>query len=178
MISEDTHPENLKRQHPFSHPQVQMHSLCYSVHIVCHEILMLLGWSRQICYTIRNSYDRFHKFGADEKCVSRLHSMDTWESGQLLTMATKWATHNTKLISDGPFASFESYIQLLRPVLSLATSRFVGIMLEGFRLYPQNMFLKSLPNPNFPKDAVCGWVLLIWTPWGHNNGDHDNDGSF
>lgn len=90
----------------------QMHSLCYSVHIVCHEILMLLGWSRQICYTIRNSYDRFHKFGADEKCVSRLHSMETWESGQLLTVATKWAMHNTKLISDGLFASFESYIHI------------------------------------------------------------------
>lgn len=55
---------------------------------------------------------QIHKFGADEKCVSRLHSMETWESGQLLTVATKWAMHNTKLISDGPFASFESYIHI------------------------------------------------------------------
>lgn len=66
--------------------------------------------------------------------------METWESGQPVTRATKWAKHWIKLDSYSRFASSEFSISIkpLRLFLSLFNSRFARIMLVGFGLHPQN----------------------------------------
>lgn len=107
--------------HNIKQSKYLLYSLCITVLILCREICILPWQSWQFCCLISNSYNSFHKFGAYEKCVSRLHSMETWESGQPVTRAMKWAKHRVKLISDGRFASSEFCINIkpLRCVLLL-----------------------------------------------------------
>ena len=101
--------------------------------------------------------------GADGKCVSRLRSMETWESGQPVTRAAKWAGRGIKPIYDGRFASSEflHQYQTLETCPFASSSRFVWIMLRGFGLHPQNIFWSIRQNASCSKKKKKGCGLRL-----------------
>lgn len=114
-------------------------------------------------------------FGADGKCVSRLHSAETWESGQPVTRPTKWAKHRIKMISGGGFASSEFCISTkpLRLEQQICENNAARIWIISTEYFFEVFANCSL----FRRMPIVAGCSLIWLPRGHNNGDHDKDGS-
>lgn len=145
---------------------IHFHVIKQSKFLLCQSCqICILPWqSWEFCYIISQSYNRFHKFGADEKCVSRLHSMEAWESGQPVTRATKQSTGKSwfLMVALPPLNSAsisnrrDLFFCFQQQICENNAGRIWIRSIEFFEVFAKFSL--------FQKDAVSGWVLLIWLP--------------